>query len=396
MTCPDAHASFAHFDHNAPNHRACAEEAWQQLRSTAGIPRSEAHGGFYVFSRYDDVAEAAIDWEIYSSGQGIAVPDLHFDERLVPIEYDPPRQREYRKLITKFLTPAAVAAHEAAIRRVAISLLEKLDGVGHTDFVESFARPYPILAALEILGFPAEDASLLDHLINTSIGGRGNDAALAAAAQLTDYIAAYVSTRQAADDAPDDIISAIVSNTRNDVAPLSTAEQISYVRLLLFGGFTTTTFAISSAIRWLAEHPTDRAQLQERPELFKTAVDEFVRFSAPGTYLGRTTTHDVDADGTHIPAHSRVLLSYGSANRDQARFERPDEIVLDRNPNPHLGFGMGPHRCIGAHLAKVELTVAIEEIISRLPAFTLDATQEITWMSGETQGMTSLPLIIRR
>lgn len=386
-TCP-----YADFDHNGTDHRATAEAAWRDMRALPGVPRAEAHGGFYVLTRYSDVVAAALDWESYTSAQGIAIPDLHFEERLVPIEYDPPRLRAYRRLVMRFLTPEAVRKHEPVIREVARSLTHAMSEHQRVDFVEAFARPFPTAVALHVLGFPREDAPLLDRLINTSIGGRGNDEAKAASAQLEEYIERFVTARRESKTSSDEIIGAIVGESGDD--QLSPSEQLSFVKLLLFGGFTTTTFAISSFMHWIARHPGDRDRLAAQPELMKSAVDEIVRYSSPGTYLGRVATRDLDVAGTPIPAGSRVLLSYGSANRDSGQFDRPDDLVLDRSPNPHLGFGMGPHRCIGVHLAKLELTVAIETLLDVLPSFVLAPDADIHWMSGETQGMLSLPLVL--
>ncbi|MCW2496735.1 cytochrome P450 [Jatrophihabitans sp.] len=387
------HCPFAGFDHNLPDHRATAETQWRGLRAEPGLPRSAAHGGFHILSRYEDVTAAALDWETFSSAQGIAIPDLHFNERLVPVEYDPPRLRAFRRIVMRFLTPTAVAQHEAAARDIARSLVDALPRAGRIDFVETFARPFPTGVALTVFGFPNSDADRLDKLINSAIGGRGDEAARAASEELEAYLTAFVTNRREHPVGSDNIIDAIVASSDDDL--LSPAEQLSFVKLLLFGGFTTTTFALSSFIAWIAEHPQDRERLVHHPDLMRSAADEIVRYSSPGTYLGRTTMREVELAGTSLAAGSRVVLGYGSANRDPAQFDRPDELILDRSPNPHLGFGMGPHRCIGVHLAKLELTVAAETLLSALPAFRLDPEGEpIHWMSGETQGMTNLPLIL--
>lgn len=392
--CPHSSGSFEQFDHNAEQHPKFADDLWTRMRATSGLPHSSAHGGFYVLTRYADVAEAARMYSKFSSAGGVVIPDPQL-LRLPPLETDPPLQTEYRRLLSPFLTRQKVAGHEGMIRAVANSLLGGFAGKTRVDFVEAFATPFPSRVALNFLGFPPDDAPMLDRLISSSVGGQGSQEARRSAKALSAYIESFLQRRRDLPRDPECIISA-VAHAEIAGRPLSVAQQSAVVRLLLFGGFTTTTLALSSAFKWLAEHTESRRQLQENPGLLATAVDEFVRFASPGTYVARTVVEDTELAGTRLHAGDRVLLSYGAANRDKQMFRRPDEIELNRTPNRHLGFGHGPHACMGLHLGRLELKIAVETVLARLIDFELDPEAHIQWLSGDTQGMITLPLLIQR
>lgn len=386
------------FDHNRENHRLGIETTWASMRELKVLPYSRAHNGFYVVTRYEDVAYAARNPEIFSSAHGIAIPDLHVDFRLLPLETDPPVHREYRRLLNPFVTHEHVNRFEPIIRGVAADLIGRLEQQAgratDIDFVKVFAMPFPGRVALKFLGFPEDAAPVLDELINIIVGLRGTDAARAAAASLSAYIEGFLQSHRATPLTSDNILSAI-AHAQIEGEQISPAQQNSLTTLLLFGGFTTTTFALSCAMHWLAEHPQDRQRLSEHPELLPLAVEEFVRFASPGTYLGRTVTRDTELRATQLKEGERVLLSYGSANRDESVFARADEIIFDRTPNRHLGFGYANHSCLGVHLARLELRLALQLLLSRLGDFEVDRTRKIRWSSGETQGMTTLPLTVR-
>jgi cytochrome P450 len=393
-SCPHSHPSSVQFDHNAPNHREHAESVWASMRAAAALLHSSEHGGFYILTRYNDVAAAARMHAVFSSAQGVVIPDPCL-LRLPPLEMDPPLQSEYRRLLAPFLTRESVARYKGRIQEIATDLINGFLGRTSIDFVEVFAAPFPSRVALNFLGFPSEDALSLECLINTSVGGQTTDKARAAAKALSAYIERFLGVWRSAAPDPNSIVSAIAHGTVFG-KPLSSPDQNAVVRLLLFGGFTTTTFALSSALRWLAEHPADRQRLRETPALLSTAVDEFVRFASPGTYVGRTVAAATHFGGADLCAGDRILLSYGAANRDASAFTCPDGIQLDREPNRHLAFGHGVHACMGLHLARLELQIAIEAILSRLIDFEINPKEAIHWMSGDTQGMTTLPLLIHK
>lgn len=219
---------------------------------------------------------------------------------------------------------------------------------------------------------------------------------LAAGRELNAYLEQVLEERRASEHDPTNIISAIV-HASLPTAPLGAKEQLSLLKIFIFGGFTTTTFALASAMRWLLEHPADLRALRDQPDLMHSAVDEFVRFSSPGTYVARTVMADTTIGTTPLRKGDRVLLCYGAANRDPAVFARPEELVLERpvsrqTANRHLAFGSGPHGCMGIHLARLEMRVALQECLGVLGDYCIDPEGQIGWASGETEGMNSLPL----
>jgi cytochrome P450 len=388
---------FGDFDINARDHRKNIESVWDAMRRQDTLPRSDKFGGFYVLTRYGDVTAAARNANDFSSAvHGIAIPDLHAESRLIPVETDPPQHSEYRTVLLRFVSGEAMRKHEALLRSIVRDLFAKSEGLAGFDFVNRIARPYPAIAILTILGIPDGDIDRLAYLVDTSIDGaegegRGGPQMIAAGKELNHYLNAILQARREAPYDSGNIISSLV-HASLPTAPLGPGEQCSFLKLLIFGGFTTTTFALTSAVRWLIEHPADLDRLLARPELMKTAVDEFIRFASPGTYLGRTVKADTVVGNTLLRAGDRVLLSYGAANRDPQVFPNPHVVVLDRAPNPHLGFGHGPHACMGLHLARLELRVALEESLKRIAAYQINPREDIVWASGETQGMMTLPL----
>lgn len=401
MSKPDERAErVSAFDITEKDHRKDIEPVWASMRARTALPHSEKFGGFYILTRYEHLI-AAHDANVFSSAEnGIAIPDVSAGARLLPVESDPPEHTEYRSLFASFVSNEAMRKHEPLLRRIATDLLSRLAGRPKFDFVKSFARPYPALAVLNILGISDRDIDRMTYLVDTSVDGaegegRGGQKMLEAARELTEYLYRILDEKRGATHDPSNIISTIVHSSL-PTAPLGPKEQCSLLKIFIFGGFTTTTFALASAIRWLLEHPQDFASLRKRPELIATAVEEFVRFSSPGTYVGRTVMSDTAIGGTQLRKGDRVLLCYGAANRDPEAFDRPDEVVLDRTARRrHLAFGNGRHACMGIHLARLELRVALEECLKVIGDYDIDPAGEITWASGETQGMASLPLILR-
>lgn len=407
MSTPDDRPDdFSAFDITAKDHRKHIEPLWSRMRAQPQLPRSAKFGGFYILTRHADVAAASRDAKLFSSAaNGIAIPDLHAGGRLLPVESDPPHHTEYRALFAPFVTNAAMQKHEPLLRSLATGLLDQCAGQPRLDFVKAFARPFPAMAVLRILGIRATDVDRMAHLVDTSVDGaegegRGGPRMIAAARELNDYLVRELQARQAAPHDPDNIISTLVHSSL-PTAPLGLKEQTSLLKIFIFGGFTTTTFALASAMRWLLEQPADFDRLRNHPELLRSAVDEFVRFSSPGTYVARTAMQDTVIGTTPVCKGDRVLLCYGAANRDAAVFERPAELMLDRplnqqTGNRHLGFGNGPHGCMGIHLARLEMRVALEECLKTLGDYRVDPHGKIEWASGETEGMTTLPLLLRR
>lgn len=386
--------SFENFDHREDDHMIGAECRWARMRALPKLPRSDNYGGFHVVTRHDDVEEVARNHEVYSSAQGISFPDLDFGTPLIPSEIDPPLHGEYRSLLARFFTRKYVEALAGSFREMARELLDRIGDERRVEFVDRFCRPFPVYVSLELLGLPRADAPLLDRLVVELHRHRGTDQGAEAAVLLRNYLEDKVREHAAKATDPTDSILSAVALGQVDGRRMTMEEQTSLLRLLMFGGFDTTSISLATAMWWLATHPEDAERLRRDPELYDGAIEEVVRYSAPGSYLRRTVTEETCLGGTALKPGDRVLISFLAANRDPAKFERPDEIVIDRKPNRHLGFGIGIHRCIGSFVAKVEMREALQEILSRYGAFHLDPERPIRWRSGENQGIAALPLIL--
>jgi len=281
-------------------------------------------------------------------------------------------------------------AFEPIIRRHAAALLDAVAGRGELDFVESFSRPFPVLASVESFGFPRDDGPKLLDLVTGLITNRGNEAGKQASQSLTAYILELLAAKSARPG--EDIVTAI-ANGAVQGRPLNEQEKVSMTRLLLFGGFTTVDLALSTAAYLFATQPALMQQLAREPALMPTAVEEFVRVASPATYLARTVKCPAELGGAHLREGDRLLLCFAAANRDPEMFEAPLDVRLDRNPNPHLGFGFGAHRCVGSMFAKLEMRVALGELLGRYERFELNAPDALLeWGQGETQGFSRLPL----
>ena len=391
--CPVDNDEYANFDHHSPHHREGAESRWKGMREFAGLPHSEHYGGFYVVTRHADLRKAAAQHTLFTTSEGAALPS-ESRTRHIPEEVDPPLQREYRRILDPFLTPDVVAAREPEARALAVQLIEGFGQERRLDIVARLTEIYPVYLSLGVFGFPRADAPRLVDLVNRLIHGRGTDDGRVAGADLVRYLEDYIVHKSAsADVAESDVVTAIARG-KVQGRPLEMDEKISMTRLLLFGGFTTVNLALSYALYRIALEPALGDRLHAHPELLPSAAEEFVRLASPGTYLKRAVTTDTELAGVPLAKGDQLLLCFGAANRDPAVFQRPDDVIPDRNPNPHVGFGFGTHRCMGSSLAKLELRVVISELLARFSRFELDPDHAPVWGSGETQGFDSLPLIL--
>jgi cytochrome P450 len=377
------------FDHWSSKMASSPWDVWARLRSECPVAHSTSHGGFYVLSRYQDVFDAALDPQTFSSdgdGQGVAVPPQEI-RPLYPIELDPPMHTAYRIILNPHLNPRKVASMEPWIRAIVRDAMDALPGSGLVDIAEHLTLKVPPRVAFRVLGFPEADHAILAELVD-AVGSSIADRQGEAGPQLVGRLMGAIASRRSSERV-DDILDAVVFG-EVDGQPLTDQQIMATLILLLFGGLDTTSSVLACMVLWLADHPEDRVRLSAHPELLDTAVDEFTRWATPVGHLGRTAMTDTVVSGCPIPAGSRVLLAYGSANRDDTLFERPDEVLVDRRPNKHLAFGVGPHRCVGSHLARLQIRIVLEELLARMPRFRIPEHSGIEWKRGETRGITRL------
>jgi len=367
------------------------EPAYAWLRANAPAYR-DAATGVWGLARYDDIIYASRHPEIFSSAQG-SRPNTPSDTSM--INQDDPRHTWQRKLVNKGFTPRRIAEHEAHIRAIATSLIDAVAPRGHCDFVKDLAAPLPMILIAELLGVRTDDRDLLQHWSDELIkGADGTEnvtpAVLAAFSEFVTYQREIIRDRHAR---PQDDLMSILVRAEIDGQRFTDDEIISESLLLLVGGNETTRNVISGAMEALIRHPDQRAVLRNDPAKLPVAVEEFLRWVTPILNMRRTATRDVELHGETIRAGDQVLLMYGSANRDERVFTAPERFDVQRDPNPHVAFGFGPHFCLGASLARLEIRVMFEELLRRLPDIELaPAAQVRRTPSSFIRGIQSMPV----
>lgn len=361
----------AHFDHTSP---ALAQHLYATMaRMRAGCPvaHSDAHGGFWVASRYEDVLRVAQDWEAFSSALGISVPNPNPVVPAIPVHIDPPLQRIYKRIINTYLTPAMVAPFEEPTRALVTRLIDGFIEDGRCEFMSAFARPLPGLAFFELfLNTRSDDLERLGNMAyRASIGDRSGWVELHA------WIVELVGRRRAERSQRGDVVDGVIG-ADIDGRPITDDEIVGILQLLVLGGLDTTAGALGQIMIRFCEQPEIPALLRERPELLVPAVEELLRLDGPFAAIGRTAAHATEIAGQPIAAGEKVLIYWASANRDEAVFADPDRFDPLRSGNRHLAFGAGPHRCAGSNLARLNLQVAVRALVDRLADLTLDTGGE--------------------
>ncbi len=349
---------------------------YAQLRAECPVTRTEGRGGFWIVSRYEDCHWALSHPELFSSAQTTIPPLADAIGPMIPANIDPPEHGLFRRILLPLFAPKRVASMAPLARSAARQLLEPLRGASQCEFVSQFAVPYPYRVFLPFMGLPADDISLFLGWEEESLRRQSVDVSAAITAvtvtrpKIIEYFTDVLRRRRASSVSSDDLIGALVAARHPDERPLSENELLRICILLFQAGLHTTTDVLGNAMCYLSQHAAERDALVARPELVPAAVEEFLRYESVSP-LGRVTTRAVEVGGVTIPPGEFVALLAPAADRDDAEFPEPDAVVLDRHPNRHFGFGAGIHRCLGAHLGRLELRIALEEIHAVLPNYRL-------------------------
>ena len=329
------------FDHNTEKFARDPWGKYAELRESSPVAYSEAHGGFWVVSRYDDVVAVATDDVTFSSVPTTVIPDSGV-YNLIPLQSDPPDLQRYRTALLPYFTPKAVTAYEPKIRAFTTRCIDAFIGRGKCELVTEFANPVPSMTALSFIGFdPADWRDFADPIHKLSFAAGGSDEraqALADLEQLDERVREAIAERR--EQPQEDAISHLIQYRKNGNA-FSDLELHGLVKMLLFGGLDTTMAAMSNALLFLSEHPTHKLQLIDDKARIPAAVDEFLRFEAPVHAFSRTATKDTEIGGQTIRAGEQVYMLWASANRDASKFDLPDVVDFSRKPNRHLTFGVG-------------------------------------------------------
>ena len=372
---------------------------WDELRESCPVAHSERYGGVWLPTRHADVAAIAKDTEHFTS-RSIIVSGHRPPQELAPagiappISSDPPFHSPARKMLLPVFSPQKVAELEPSTRDYCRSLLDDLRDREVVDAASEYAQHIPSRVIAEMLGLPASDSERFRGFVHDVLESVAlpREERMAGLEAFFYYLVPKIEER--VEDPRDDLISFLLQSEM-DGEPLDVGQVVRTVALLLLAGVDTTWSAIGASLWHLARTPADRKRLVAEPELLPTAVEEFLRAYAPVT-MARLVKEDVEVAGCPMKAEDWVLLSFPAANRDPEVFDRPDEVILDRQPNRHAAFGLGIHRCLGSHLARMELRVALEEWLQAFPDFELDAPDQVRWSGGQVRGPRHLPLRITR
>ena len=385
------------FSHMEPEWAADPFPIQDDLRQRCPIAHTARFGGAWLPTRYEDVAAIAYDTERFSSRSIILSnfrppPELAPIGGSPPISSDPPFHRDARRLLLPAFTKKAVSRQEAATRAFCHGLIDQFAGQDVVDAAADYAQHIPMRVIADMLGFPPEDGPQFREFVEDLLEGINlePDERIARVSRLFDYLLAQVHDHL---DHPRDDLTTYLLNAEIFGQKLSPDHVVGTMALLLIAGIDTTWSAIGASLWHLARSPADRQRLVAEPGLLPTALEEFLRAYAPVT-MARLVKQDMHFRGVDMKADDWILLSFPSANRDPAQFDRAGEVVIDREVNRHAAFGLGIHRCVGSHLARMALQVALDVWLARIPSFTLADPATVTWSTGQIRGPRHLPLRI--
>jgi cytochrome P450 len=385
------------FSHLEPEWYEDPYPVQDDLRQRCPIAHTGRFGGGWLPTRYEDVSAIAYDTDHFSS-RSIVMSNFRPPPELAPvggsppISSDPPFHHDARKLLLPAFTKNAVARLEPATRAYCHSLIDAFGDRAEIDAATAYGQHIPMRVISDMMGFPREDGPRFREYIETTLEGVNQppDERVAKMGLLFDYLLGQIHEHVAnpRDDLTTYLIDAELYGRKLD--PLHVAGTMS---LLLIAGIDTSWSAIGASLWHLAKTPEDRRRLVADPSLLPTAMEELLRVYAPVT-MARLVKQDMHWRGVEMKAEDWILLSFPAANRDPDQFDRAGEVVIDREVNRHAAFGLGIHRCLGSHLARMELRVALEVWLERVPEFSLADPSAVTWAPGQVRGPRTLPLRI--
>lgn len=365
--------------------RGYPHEEWTWLRHNAPLQRFDPPGldPFWAATKHADVVALSKQPKLFVNAPRVALGDPDREQRDATqrnlLFMDPPEHAAYRRLVSRHFTPRTLGRLQGEVERISRELLDSVSTNGETveiDFVEKVAAILPLATIAQMLGLPRDDWPRLFEWTNEQIGASDpeyrregetpDETADRAQAAMFEYFVKLAEERRR--DPRDDIAS-VLAHADLDGDPLPTLELLSYYLILIVAGNETTRNATSGGLVALMENPGELAKLRADPSLIPSAVEEIVRWTTPVVQFCRTATRDVELRGQKIRAGESFALFYPSANRDEEVFDDPFEFRIDRKPNPHLGFGIGEHFCLGANLARMELRVIFRDLVARLEHF---------------------------
>ena len=380
------------YDIFEPSFVANPYPGYSEIReSECPIARTERYEGSWLPTRYEDVVALAQEYEIFTSRGILVMPPppgqaegAYGGVAAPPITSDPPDHHWHRRLILPVFAPQAVAKYEQSTRDLCNALIDEFIDKGTADAAADYAQHIPVRVISNMLGVPLDMEEqftgwvrgVLENMHDMELRKRSRLA-------IIEYFLAQVEDRKK-NPRENDLISELM-NTEVEGKKVPIEYVLGVCNLMLVAGIDTTWSAIGSVMWHMAQHPEHRKQLRENDALWPTAIEELLRVYAPVT-MARIVDRDIEFQGCPMKAGDRVLMAFPAANRDPRQFENPDEVILDREHNRHVAFGSGIHRCAGSNLARLEVRVALQTWLERIPEFELVDPATVTWAGGQVHG----------
>ena len=368
-------------------------EEWDALREQYPAFWSDLYGGHWVVTRFEAIRHALQEPSTFSNESTI-VSDPNPEYKFIPTFLDPPEHGKYRTLYNARFSPGMVNRITPAARAAANKYIDAFVDDGGCEFMTAFADPFPTDVFLNSINLPPDDTPLFVgwvHAVFGGLSGADPQAGVRAQMEMRDYFKEMLDRRRREpQDIDVDILTYFLAATIDD-KPIPEDDILNMAVVLVLAGLDTTKSQLGYNFHYLATHPEDREGLVKEPSRWPTAIEELLRFHA-FVPPARKLKHDVEYEGCPMRAGQMVLMPLWSATRDPRAFDDAGEVRIDREPNRHIAFGAGPHRCAGAHLARRELLVAMEEWHQRIPEYHLATTEPIT-EHGWQCGADNLPLV---
>jgi cytochrome P450 len=383
------------FDHTDPSWTEDPFPIWDEMRNASPVVHTERFLGCYLPTTYEAVRQIANDTDSFSSRR-IIVRDVRPEvarNAAPPITSDPPDHKPAKQLLLPPFTPDAMKKLEPRVRAICNELIDEFIADGKVDAAARYTRHIPVRAIAHMLGIPESDGDLFVRWIHMILELSIKDELKLkeAVEEMTGYFGSHIEARR--QKPGDDLISYLLNAKTKAGEPLEDSHIHGSLRLLLIAGIDTTWSAIGSSLWHLARTPADRERLIAEPELMPIAVEELLRAYSPVT-MAREVMKETTISGCPVKPGNMVLLSFPAANRDPRMFHDADKVVIDRRENRHAAFGLGIHRCVGSNLARMEMQVALEEWLKRIPEFRLDPAGTVTWSQGTVRGPRQLPFLL--
>jgi cytochrome P450 len=351
------------------------------------VHTDQVPGGIWTVSSYQALLEIHRDSENFSNFP-VLLQDFGNTRPMIPMESDPPEHMEYKQIVAPSLSRKVQVGRESLYRRLAVDCIDKFRNKGQCELFDELCKPFTVASLMQAMGVPESDWEMLaDFGIRQARGQADKDVV---GAKIYAYFSELMEEKRR--DPGDDLVSLLCTATVQG-RPLTDTEILDYCIILMPAGFETTASSLAYMLMLIAERTELQQTLRQRPELIPSAVEEMMRFVTPTRSHTRTVKSDVTVGGQLMKEGDRIHLNWAGANHDPAVFDRPDEIQIERQPNRHMAFGFGSHTCVGIHMARAEMKVAIEEVLDAMDDIRVSDPDEIVEHPGSTWGIGHLPVV---